>query len=190
MSGAGAELIGPFLGLALVGGALGARFGRVAALAGALAGFALGFLPVDPVVTLAGFTLGVLGPSSASFLALAALAALRLATGAPVRGTRTFAALLLAMGLALYPSAMGYVPYDLYREGFAGVGLPLALAGLVAVAVWRGSTALAIWFAMIAAVIVFRLHPSANLWDAMIDVPSVVIAAGVLVASLARPRTV
>jgi hypothetical protein len=183
---AGAELIGPFLGLALVGGAIGARHGRVAALIGASGGFGLGFLPVNAIDTVASFSLGVLGPASASFLALSLIAVLRILRSAPVPGTRTFAGLLVVAGVALYPSAMGYVPFDLYREGFAGVALPLALALVVAVAVWRRATALAIWFAMIAAVIVFRLHPSANLWDAMIDVPSVLIAAGVLVASAAR----
>jgi hypothetical protein len=186
---AGVEIIGPFLGLALMGASILTRFGRVSALLGAGLGLALGFIPLNATDTMASTVLAVLGPASASFYTLCVLAALRFAGFAEVRGTALFAGIVIAFAAGLYPSALGFATFDAYAHGFSGVLLPALMVAIVALAVLTQATALAIWFGFTALVIGFRLHPSLNTWDALIDMPSVVIALGVLIASLVARLT-
>lgn len=134
------------------------------------------------VVLLAFLARGLFGEASAALPAMAALAA----GLAPLQryGRIVLLAVILA-SLALYVSALGFVTNDFYASGYFPRWnlIPLAAAAMVAffcvpVLAWAWLVGLALF--------AFGLHPSPNLWDALIDLPSVLVACVVLVR---RPQS-
>ncbi|MBS0250713.1 MAG: hypothetical protein JSR78_06570 [Proteobacteria bacterium] len=99
----------------------------------------------------------------------------RVATSAEYR----FATLAFALaGLALYPSATGFINADPYVLGYSGYVLPAALAVVIAYALWRGYFISA--FALNVGIAAFLLGagPSRNLWDYIMDPVASIIGCG------------
>ncbi len=177
------ELIGPVLGVAATAGAVvRARSGP---LIGAVAAVIAGAASLAPVGgdSLAGWVLAILGPASGAALTWFVLIGLWFAGRPALAGTLPWAAALLLVAAVLYPSAMGATTVDVYAFGFSGVAVPALLAVFAALAVWRGWWPFALHLLATGASALLGLHGSANGFDHMIDVPSVVMAAGVLVAA-------
>jgi hypothetical protein len=70
---------------------------------------------------------------------------------------------------------------DFYRADFGGFALPTAMMGLGLICLWRGFFVAAA--AVISGLLLYGLdlHESANLWDCLIDFPSVVVSVVILV---------
>lgn len=127
-----------------------------------------GFVAVLPVA----FVLrGTFGEASA------ALPAMILLAGMPVgRPGRVLLGSLVAAALALYASALGILAADFYALGYAPSWGVVVIAA-VALAAYRWLPVLAwAWLAGLG-LSAAGLHPSPNLFDALIDVPSALIAA-------------
>jgi hypothetical protein len=95
---------------------------------------------------------------------------------------RFLAMAALAGAILIYPASLG-VPGapDFYQADFGGFALPTSMMVLGLIFLWRG-------FFMATAGVVFALllygldlHESANLWDCLIDFPSVVVSVVILV---------
>jgi hypothetical protein len=84
--------------------------------------------------------------------------------------------------MLIYPASLG-VPGapDFYQADFGGFALPTAMMGFGLISLWRGSffAAAGIVFALL--LYGLDLHESANLWDCLIDFPSVVVSVVILV---------
>lgn len=115
---------------------------------------------------------GLLGEASAALPVLAWYA-----TGAPAigRAGKVLLAAVAGAALALYVSALGLLQTDLYAAGYAPGGLmvPAALIVLLAYRVLPGLA-----WAWLGGIALFAsgLHPSPNLFDALIDVPAALLA--------------
>jgi hypothetical protein len=116
---------------------------------------------------------GLLGDVSLALPAMAWYASL----GAPLGSAAwRFLVALLAIAATLYASALGFLEYDLYASGYAP-GLGLLLIGVAMLAAYRWMPVLAWCWLLGLGLSATRLHPSPNLWDAMIDLPTVCLAA-------------
>ena len=137
-----------------------------------------GFVATLPVA----FVLrGLLGEAS---FALPALACCATAPMPPGRPARFLVAALTAVALALYASALGFLEVDLYALGYRP-GIGLAVVALAMLGAYRWLPILAwCWLAGIA-LYAAQLHPSPNLWDTLLCLPSVLLA----LAALARAST-
>ena len=127
-----------------------------------------GFVAVLPLA----FVLrGAFGEASAALPAMILLAASPLG-----RPGRLFLGVLVAAALALYASALGFFATDFYSVGYAP-SWGVAVVAAAALAAYRWLPALAwAWLAGLG-LSAAGLHPSPNLFDALIDLPSVLIAA-------------
>jgi hypothetical protein len=98
------------------------------------------------------------------------------------RELRFLAMAALAGAILIYPASLG-VPGapDFYRSDFGGFALPTAMMGLGLICLWRGFFVAAA--AVISGLLLYGLdlHESANLWDCVIDFPSVVVSVVILV---------
>jgi len=74
-----------------------------------------------------------------------------------------------ALGLALYPAALGLGAWDPYGLGLSGAVLPLALGGAAALAGWRRYWAVALLLLVVLWAWLLGLGESQNLWDYLID---------------------
>lgn len=105
-----------------------------------------------------------------------ALPAMTLLAATPLRPPgRRLLGILIGAALGLYASALGFLEADFYAFGYApawGIGWVAAAA----LAAYRWLPVLAwSWLAGLG-LFASGLHPSPNLFDALIDVPSVLIA--------------
>lgn len=174
--------LGPALALAAASASLGRLLGlgRLPRALLAAAGAACLAVPAGGLPLYARLR-GVVGePSVVTLAALAAAAWLAVRGGSFLsRGDLSaLAAAAAVSALALYPSAAGAVPWNLYRAGYR----PLSLAVCVlAFSVWawragrRGAA-----FAALAALAAFDLGAleSENLWDYLIDPAGALCASG------------
>jgi hypothetical protein len=95
---------------------------------------------------------------------------------------RWLAMAALVGAILIYPASLG-VPGapDFYQADFGGFALPTAMMVFGLISLWRGSlfAAAGIVFALL--LYGLDLHESANLWDCLIDFPSVVVSLVILV---------
>lgn len=89
----------------------------------------------------------------------------------------------------IYPASLGVpgVP-DFYNADFGGFALPGAALLLAGFYLWRGFLVAAAGVAFGLFLYGLRLHESANLWDCLIDLPSVVVSLAILVRWAASPH--
>lgn len=108
--------------------------------------------------------------------ASAALPALVLLTGTPIaRPGRRLLLALAGAALALYASALGFLDADLYAVGYApSWSIVLVAAVVLAAFHWLPTLGWA-WLAGLG-LAAAGLHPSPNLFDALIDVPAILLA--------------
>ena len=107
----------------------------------------------------------------------------------PDRDYALFTALVLVIGLALYPAALGAHLPDLYALGYSGWTVPAVMASLLAAGALAGSWLTVAWVGVAAAFALSGAAPGLNLWDSLID-PVIFVGAiaGLLRAWLARRR--
>lgn len=153
---------------------------------------AAALIPVGGLTPLQ-YWLSLTGPLSAATWLLAGRSLVRDFRRPPAfedrAGFRALAATVLALGLLLYPGAMGLLPLDPYRLGFLGPALPLGLLALLALAYALRAPAIAGWLGLAGAAFLLRLAPSRNLWDYVVDPVACLLAAILLAeALLARRR--
>ncbi len=105
-------------------------------------------------------------------LAISAISGWRIATSAEYR----FATLAAGLaGLVLYPAATGIFDYDTYVWGFSGYLLPVAIAVVIAYAIFRGYLVTALVLNIAIAAFLIGAGLSRNLWDYVIDPVAMVI---------------
>lgn len=108
------------------------------------------------------------------------------AGGPPLRaGGRGLLAALVAAALTLYASALGFIGADLYGAGyFPAAGM--AAVGALLLAAYACLPALAWSWLLGLALFASGLHPSPNLWDTLVDLPSVILALAIVVRKSGR----
>lgn len=95
----------------------------------------------------------------------------------PVRDLRALAIGAVAGAILIYPASLGVPGWpDFYSADFGGFVLPSAALGFALVCLWRQLPGVAIGVAWGLVLYGFDLHESANLWDCLIDFPSVVVS--------------
>jgi hypothetical protein len=161
-------------------------WGRAAVLAAAVlaALVPVGWLPV------AAYLRSYVGDLSITTLVLLGrVLARRLAGWQPTdaRAMRTLSALVLAGAVLLYPSALGFVPFDSYAAGYANPSF-VAILGAIALGAWVARADVAA-LCLAAAVLAWAggWYGSTNLWDYLLDP----LVAGYALVALPRrrPRT-
>lgn len=164
-----------------------------------LAGIAVAAL--TPVSTRSAFEwiVSAIERPSAPGLLLLSLCAITAVTGRRFENNREFrfgTAILVLAGLVLYPGAVGFLNFDTYAIGYGGYGLPLAIAAVLAYALYRRYVVVAA--ALNVGILGFLLDAgrSLNLWDYIIDPVAWLLAIGVWIAigltcliRKMRPRT-
>ncbi|CAA2142137.1 hypothetical protein [Hyphomicrobium sp. ghe19] len=127
-------------------------------------------------------------PSPPGLLLLVVLAIAAIMNRRPTASAEfRFGTLMLAvLGLVLYPAAVGFLNYDSYVLGYSGYLLPIAIAVILAYAIYRGYfiTALAINAAIIA--FLAGAGQSLNLWDYVVDPVAWIIATATWIAIAIR----
>jgi len=86
--------------------------------------------------------------------------------------------------LLLYPFALGISLFDPYRLGFASIVFIVALAALVAWAIYRGLVLLPLALSLAVLAWSQQIYESTNLWDYLIDVPLALYAIAAILMSL------
>jgi len=88
----------------------------------------------------------------------------------------------LTGAILIYPASLG-VPGapDFYQADFGGFALPTAMMGFGLICLWRGYLVAAAGVVFALLLYGLDLHESANLWDCLIDFPSVVVSVVILV---------
>jgi hypothetical protein len=95
---------------------------------------------------------------------------------------RWLAMAALTGAILIYPASLG-VPGapDFYQADFGGFALPTAMMGFGLICLWRGYLVAVAGIAFALLLYGLDLHESANLWDCLIDFPSVVVSVVILV---------
>ncbi len=98
------------------------------------------------------------------------------------REARTLAWPAVLGAVLIYPASLG-VPGapDFYNADFGGYALPTAALLLAGYCLWRRFLVAAAGLAFGLLLYGLRLHESANLWDCLIDLPSVIVSVAILV---------
>lgn len=154
---------------------------------GALAGFSIGaFLsilpePVDPAF----YTRAIIGDPGALgwvFLIALLLKSVWRKDWLSQRESRLLALVAFAGAVSIYPGSLG-VPGapDFYNSNLGGSLLPSVTLGFALFAIWRGFFISAAAAGSGLALYGLDLHESANLWDCLIDFPSVLVSLVILV---------
>jgi hypothetical protein len=117
---------------------------------------------------------------------LAVLLSPELETRSPA--DRQVAVALAVIALVLYPTALGFSPFDLYSLGYSPVTLSIAVATVFAACVWREKWLPALMLA--AAYVAWLSHclDSDNLWDYLLDPVIVIYALSILLMDRRRKR--
>lgn len=99
----------------------------------------------------------------------------------PERDLRALAMGAVAGAVLIYPASLGVPGWpDFYSADFGGFVLPSAALGFALICLWRGLRGAAIGVVWGLVLYGFDLHESANLWDCLIDFPSVVVSIVIL----------
>lgn len=95
---------------------------------------------------------------------------------------RWLAMAALTGAILIYPASLG-VPGapDFYQADFGGFALPTAVMSFGLICLWRGYLVAAAGVVFALLLYGLDLHESANLWDCLIDFPSVVVSVVILV---------
>jgi hypothetical protein len=126
----------------------------------------LGALPA------AGYLRGIVGDLSVTTVLLLVRGLLRPLAGwaaVDARSRLALQALVVAMGLVLYPLALGLGPFDPYRLGYANPWLLAGLLALAVVAILRRLTLVAVCLALAVLAWALGACESRNLWDYLVD---------------------
>ncbi|GEM_PF-1060342 len=159
---------------------------------GAWIGFALGAIltVLPPEYSPTFYTRGLLGELSALsliFLAHFLVKGLYDYQLIPRREGYYLAVTGLTAAFMIYPASLGVNAFpDVYEFGYGSAGLISAMGGLGAFFLWRGCPVAVTWIGLSFFLYGFRLHPSLNFWDSLIDLPSVMVCAGFLLHALWR----
>ncbi len=165
--------IGPFLVLAAMAGAA-ARIvtsGAAARIAVALACAIVVFIPIAGV-PVGGYVRGIFGALSLPTLALLLSIAIGPFRGGVLLGRRDAAAVLwtgAALAVILYPSAFGFLEFDLYGLGYAPGGLAVLLLLITAILYVARRRRAALVFVVAAIAFHLSAFASPNLWDYITD---------------------
>ncbi len=156
-----------------------ARLSLVKRLLALLLVLLVGALPLPSGIPLAGYLRGLtddLAITTMVWLLVAALIKAGL-LATPQRSLSIQLWLMFAaLGLLLYPAAMGVGMLDPYRWGYSPRLLIVAIGLLALFMLWLGNGVAAAMLALATAAFVMDLKPSGNYWDYLID-PFVVIYA-------------
>lgn len=117
---------------------------------------------------------------------LAVLLSPELETRSPA--DRQVAVALAVIALVLYPTALGFSPYDLYSLGYSPVTLSIAVATGFAACVWREKWLPALMLAAAYVAWLSRCLDSDNLWDYLLDPVIVIYALSILLMDRRRKR--
>lgn len=98
------------------------------------------------------------------------------------------AATLLLIALFLYPTALGFSPFDLYAYGYSPVALPVVLVCLFGVCVWFEKWLPAVMLLTAYGAWYFRCLDTDNLWDYLLDPVIVIYSVSILVIKCRRQR--
>jgi hypothetical protein len=187
-----AERAGVFLVILAIANACGAAIFRSrAAVAAVTIGVGVAALIPLGVLSINDYAYSLLGPLGGGSLLILAVALadsafpeLRLgeALGLPV-----LACILIVVGIPFYAAVLGSGDFDVYRLGFGGWQLPLALAGVLAVGLLARAASVALWVALSGTLYLAGVFSSRNLFDYLID-PVAVILAGLVLADVAIRR--
>ncbi len=101
---------------------------------------------------------------------------------------RQVAVALAVIALVLYPTALGFSPYDLYSLGYSPVTLSIAVATGFAACVWREKWLPALMLAAAYVAWLSRCLDSDNLWDYLLDPVIVIYALSILLMDRRRKR--
>ena len=101
---------------------------------------------------------------------------------------RVIAMTLVVVSLILYPTALGFSPFDLYAFGYSPVALPIVLVCLFGVCVWFEKWLPALMLVAAYATWYFHCLDSDNLWDYLLDPVIVIYAVSILVIEWRRQR--
>ena len=98
------------------------------------------------------------------------------------REARILALAAVAGAILIYPASLG-IPGapDFYEAGFGGFFMPTAAFALAATLLWHGYCRGAVGIAFGLVLYGLNLHESANLWDCLFDVLSVLVSAVILI---------
>jgi len=95
-------------------------------------------------------------------------------------GVAVLAVMVPILALPLYAAVIAGWSFDPYRWGFGGWVLPAGLFVLLAVGLWFGAFAVALWLALAGALYLAGGYASRNLVDYLVDPTAVIIAIVVL----------
>ena len=184
------ERAGVLLLFVAAGFAIGSAFSRAPAVRLGVAA-ALTLVSLIPLGGVGGFALlfSVLGPLSvATILGIGILLGLSLGVvpQAVRRDLLALAAVIAALGIVLYPAAIGLLPWDAYQLGFEGAALPAVLIVIALAAAAYGLLVIPLWIAVAAIAWQARLFASLNLWDYLIDPVAWLACLIILVRAAAR----
>lgn len=168
------------LGAAIVSGLGASRLVMVAVAA------AVGVVALIPMRGLSAIDLlySVIGPLSAASFVLIGIGTASLLW--PDRGLDNavggvvLAAMVVAVAVPLYASAVAGLPVDLYRFGYAGWQLAAFGFVLLAVGLWAGAPATPIWLVVGGGLFLAGAYPSRNLFDYLVDPVALLLAVIVL----------
>ncbi len=179
----GPAYLGPYLLVLAVSQAAARRFGGGvgARIAVAVVCVVAVLIPVNEV-PLAGYAHVVIGGLSVPTLALLVSVSLGPVGAWSALLDRRNRNALIAVGallaVALYPSALGFLPVDLYRWGYAPMTLAVVLL-VVTIGMWAAGRRAAAWV-LVCAVLAYQAGSfgSPNLWDYVTDpyLPIVAVA--------------
>jgi hypothetical protein len=152
----------------------------------------LTYLPIIPVAThhlsLAAIFAGVLSEISSLSIFLLMTSFI---LGPAISERRSFLFVAVLAGLLLYWSVLTYGAFDIYRLGYihAATGPLGTLSLLIALALFALFHPLRIAIPIALACISWALHlqSSTNLWDYLLDVPSVLLYLGLLLRTYRTP---
>ena len=131
------------------------------------AGMLLALLPVDGL-SLAGLLRGLFGDLSMASLLLLGLGLWRDEAGRE-RQRIGLSAGAAALGVCLYPAALGLGMFDPYRLGFGDLTLLSGLLAAALLAALRGYGLAAVWLSLAVLGWALGLGESTNLWNYLID---------------------
>ena len=129
------------------------------------------FAPIDGLV-IAGYVRGLIGDPSMTTLVLVACILVRKVTGRELFARSDLGATMLltfALGIFLFPMAMGLGPYDPYRLGFGSWPLTIALLLLTLAAASRGFVSPVLCMVLGMGMYAAGIGESTNLWNYIID---------------------
>jgi len=131
------------------------------------------WLPFEPHFI--GIVRGALGELSVGSMVLTVLLALKIFKGKSISehaGVKPTAFIIAITGMILYGRFLGLLPLGHiypYESGFSSPVPVFAICLFAALASWKGWLWPALWAIFSVCVWLFKLHPSLNPWDCLLD---------------------